>query len=426
MRRSVAALAVLSAIVIATGCGSEPAPAPGELMLLRADVARLEPSPDAPVAELVAGIATFGYNLAPADPTENWVASPASIAYVLAMLRAGAAGATADEIDRALGFPPRVHEAFNALSRQLVTAEVPPSTSDEPTRQPGAPARPSIVCVGNAIFPAEGFPIEDSYLTTLAEQYGTGVYPLDFRQSAAKDAIDEWARRLTAGRIDRVFDQIDPDTAAVLANTVFFKGEWQTPFDEAGTSEAPFYRSDGSTVSAPTMSDQLAIGYAEGPGWQAIEMPYGQDGDYAMRVLLPAGDLSPRDLLGPAVPETAAFTPQPVDVRLPRWDFAADLPLKAELIRLGVASVFDPERADLSGISVVDLYVSQALHRANITVDEYGSEAAAVTAAAIAPTSARPEPPVSFHADRPFAFAIVHAATGAPLFYGVVADPTAA
>ncbi|HEY7224532.1 MAG TPA: serpin family protein [Micromonosporaceae bacterium] len=416
---------LVGVMLVATGCATQagPAPVPGGLRLLKADVARLDPPADAPVAQVVAGIATFGYNLAPAQPGGNWVASPASIAIVLAMLRAGANGATADEIDHTFGFPAGVQDAFNALSRQLVTADVPPSTSDEPTRAPGAPARPSVVCMGNAIFPAQGFPIKDSYLQVLAQQYGSGVYPLDFQTSAAKDAIDAWARDTTAGRIQKVFDHLDPATAAVVANTVYFKGEWRVPFDDTNTADKPFHRADGSTVNAPTMRDQLGVGYAEGSGWQAIELPYGEDGAYAMRVLLPTAGQSPRDLLNPSL--GASFSTQPVDIELPKWDFATDVPLLDELVRLGVVSAFDPNRADFSGISQTGLYVSQAIHRANITVDEYGTQAAAVTAAALMPTSAHAPATISFHADHPFAFQIVHTATGTVLFDGIVVDPTA-
>jgi serpin B len=277
--------------------------------------------------------------------------------------------------------------------------------------------------MGNAIFPAQGFPIKDSYLQVLAQQYGSGVYPLDFQTSAAKDAIDAWARDTTAGRIQKVFDHLDPATAAVVANTVYFKGEWRVPFDDTNTADKPFHRADGSTVNAPTMRDQLGVGYAEGSGWQAIELPYGEDGAYAMRVLLPTAGQSPRDLLNPSL--GASFSTQPVDIELPKWDFATDVPLLDELVRLGVVSAFDPNRADFSGISQTGLYVSQAIHRANITVDEYGTQAAAVTAAALMPTSAHAPATISFHADHPFAFQIVHTATGTVLFDGIVVDPTA-
>ena len=68
--------------------------------------------------------------------------------------------------------------------------------------------------------------------------------------------------------------------------------------------------------------------------------------------------------------------------------------------------------------------MTRALHRANITVDESGTEAAAVTALVVDAAGAGPAS-VTVRADHPFAFAIVHQATAAPLFLGQVADPAA-
>ena len=80
------------------------------------------------------------------------------------------------------------------------------------------------------------------------------------------------------------------------------------------------------------------------------------------------------------------------------------------------------DHADLSGIAP-GLFVSDAIHRANITVDEKGTEAAAVTGIAIAAAGIA-GPVATVRADRPFAWAIVHAPTGTPIFTGHVVDPT--
>jgi serpin B len=94
----------------------------------------------------------------------------------------------------------------------------------------------------------------------------------------------------------------------------------------------------------------------------------------------------------------------------------------AALTKLGMADVFDG-RADLTGIAA-GLHVSDAIHRANVTVDERGTEAAAVTGIAVG-TAGRTGSPIIMRADRPFAWAIVHEPTGTPVFVGHVSDPTA-
>jgi serpin B len=420
-RGSLTAL-VIATVMAVTGCGQA---APAGPDVLRAEgVSWAQPPADAPVPLVVEGIARFGHELAPTE-VSNWVASPVSIAYALAMLRGGAQGDTAAQIDAAFGFPATgLHEAFNALSRAVVTDPVPPPRSNA-KRKAGAPPGPTVVSVANALFPAKGFDIEQPFLRTLAEQYDTGVFPVDFTSDEAKQKIDDWARRQTADRIKKVFDKLAKDTALVLANTVYLRGDWTTPFDETSTRDAAFHRADGSTVQVPTMNTDGAMGYAEGNGWQAVQLPYG-DGHFAMRILVPTGAKAPRDLLDPVLGAavTAGLHNEAVELSLPRWDFATEVPLKAELIRLGVSDAFDPARADLHGISTRDLYVDQAVHKATITVDESGTEAAAVTALAVR-TTAGMLPGRQVVADRPFAFEIVHVATGAPLFMGIVADPSA-
>ena len=65
-----------------------------------------------------------------------------------------------------------------------------------------------------------------------------------------------------------------------------------------------------------------------------------------------------------------------------------------------------------------------AVHAANITVDEAGTEAAAATAVGMELTAAPiPGESLTVVADRPFLFAVRHVETGAPLFVGRVADP---
>lgn len=79
--------------------------------------------------------------------------------------------------------------------------------------------------------------------------------------------------------------------------------------------------------------------------------------------------------------------------------------------------------ADFSAMTDEPVSIGQAVHRANITVDEWGTEAAAITALGFA-VSAPPEPEATVRADHPFAFVVVHAATGTPLFVGHVGDPS--
>jgi serpin B len=405
-------------LATATACGSTPSletlTAPG--------VQRQQPAAGAPVDAVARAIDALGFKLTTGAfrAGENSVVSPLSIAYAFAMLRAGAAGETARQLDQFFGFPANgLHDAFNAITRQLVTADTPPAKRDKPA--PDAPPRPPVVCVGNALFPQHGYPIGDQFLRTLAAEYGTGVHPVDFEAGKATGPINDWARRQTAGRIKKVFAELPKDTRLVIANTVYLRADWPVKFEDAG--DMTFTRANGTTVKVPMMGSKSEVRYAAGPDWQAVEVPYA-GGQLAMRILLPAPGQAPGRLLAPDTMSavTAALRSGSVSLVLPKWDFGSDLDLMAALRKLGLTGPLQKD-ADYSGINP-QLYVGQAVHRANITVGERGTEAAAVTAIGMEATSAA-APKTTVVADRPFAFAIVHTGTNVPLFEGQVADPTA-
>jgi serine protease inhibitor len=417
-------LVALGLVAALAGCArSAPAatpPEPGTLTV--AGVSRLAPTADAPVGAVVAGLSAFAGRLRQAvlTPGKNAVYSPLSIAYAFAMLRAGATGRTATQLDALFGYPAGVHQAYNALTHGLVTtAGPPPRPVPGATRDPNSPPAAPVVSIANGLFLQDGVTPGQPFLRTLAEQYGAPARTVDFAGGTAAKDIDAWVRRQTADRIQRLFDHLGPATVAVIANAVYLKADWQSPFEPSATRDEPFRRVTGGSAPAPTMHATGSYRYAAGTGWQAVELPYG-GGELAMWVLVPTGSTPPAALLDPAVLAAATSTahPEHVALSLPRWDFGTDLDLMPVLRGLGLT--------DLGGLTGIapGVAVDQVVHRANITVDEAGTEAAAVTGIAVA-TSGQVGVPVTVRADHPFAFAIVHKASGAPLFVGQVADPTA-
>ncbi|MER5649006.1 serpin family protein [Streptosporangium sp. NPDC002524] len=378
---------------------------------------------DPPIAETVRGLTSFGHALfaATAKPGTNAVLSPLSIGYAFGLARAGAAGSTATELDEVFGFPSEgPHTSLNALTRRIVTTDDPPPLPDpdaERDAQAGAP-EPPVVGIANEVFTQEGLSVKPGFLRTLAAQYGTGVRQVDFAGNAT-EVIDAWAEERTAGRIKKVFDRLPARTKLVIANAVYLRADWTTPFTDPPEEGATFTRADGTTARTTLMRREGFIPYAEGSGWQAVELRYAGD-ELAMWVLVPRAGGSPADLLSPDVMTRVATglgERRPVRLAMPRWDFSASLDLAEPLARLGLRG------NDYSGL-VDGATLDQAVHRANITVDEWGTEAAAVTGLMFA-ISAPPPPEAEVRADHPFAFAIVHRPTLTPLFIGQVGDPSA-
>ena len=371
-----------------------------------------------------------------ATTTANWTISPLSIDVAFGMLRAGARGGTAKQIDHVFGFPASSspsgspHAPLNALTARLTTDRPVPTTPPSPSPSPSAghdagQPPPPIVAIANGLFLDQSFAaqVEKAFLRVLAGQYGAGPDLVRFSDPSAAATINAWVERQTRGRITRLFDQLDPGTRLVLANAVYLKAAWQLPFD-GQTTVGAFTTGSGHQVHAHLMHQTSRFGYAAGDGWQRVSLPYA-GGDLVMRIVVPTRPARDVATLGRALAAAVQSGPpdpiRAVYLTLPRWSTATSMSLVKQLSALGMASTFG-SHADLSGIAP-GLFVSDAIHRANITVDEKGTEAAAVTGIAIA-VSGIAGPVATVRVDRPFAWAIVHEPTGTPMFTGHVVDPT--
>ncbi len=347
----------------------------------------------------------------------NVVASPGSLLIALAMLRAGASGKTAVEMDKVLGLPVQHRdEAMNALLVSLEAFDGDPGSVDEQN-----PPRRPVLHSANGLFVDEGVPTGEGYLRSLARYYGTGVYPVDFQDAATtKPAIDAWVDKNTGGRIKKAPAPYRRENTFSVLNAVYFAAAWKVPFDPANTSELPFTTADGKQVSVPTMSGVQELASAQGAGWQAVDLPYAEG--LVMRLVLPdSGDAGTvaQDFADAAQALDAAG-PSPTQLYLPQWDHKSSFDLRKVFASLGLREMLQTE-SDFDSIQH-GLKIKQAGQSANITVAEKGTIAAAVTqinAQAVSGTA--PMNVIRF--DRPFLYEIVHVETGLPLFMGKVADP---
>ncbi|MBT2549234.1 serpin family protein [Arthrobacter sp. ISL-65] len=350
----------------------------------------------------------------------NVVSSPGSLLVALAMLRAGASGETAAELDAVLGLPLGTRdEAMNALLASLAKFDGDPGAVDEDN-----PPRVPVMHVANGLFVDEGVPTGESFLATLARHYGTGVYPVDFsNEGVTKPAIDAWVDSNTGGRIKEAPAKYDPRNTFSLLNAMYFAAAWQTPFDPSSTSDLPFTTGAGEEIDVPAMRNLLEMKYAEGAGWRAVDLPYAEG--FVMRLVLPdaidAAAAFGAQQLTEIADALAAAPLETVQIQLPRWDHKCSFDLHQVLEAAGLQKTLTTTE-DFNAIQP-DMAITQAGQAANITVAEKGTIAAAVTQVNGMVTSAPPQPEHTIDFDRPFHYQIVHFETGLPLFMGTVADP---
>jgi len=408
----------------ATACAPSPAPQAAPA-LLKADAERAAASSSAYPKELAAYRASslkLGTVLI-ADGGEerngNVVSSPGSLLIALSMLRAGASGAAAAEMDKVLGLPAAARdESMNALLASLEKFDGDPASVDEKN-----PPRKPVVHVANGLFIHKDTATGKAYLDTLARHYGTGVYPVDFRNAAVTEpAIDAWVDKNTGGRIKKAPVKFDPEDTFSLLNAVYFAAAWKVPFDPENTRDRPFTKAGGEVLNVPTMEGTANVAYAKGKGWQAVDLPYAEG--FAMRLVLPDAGTPDGTLdagtLARVAEALGQASPSLIDIKLPKWDHKSKFDLKKMLIRMGLKETFSTD-TDFNAIQP-GMFLTAAAQAANITVAENGTVAAAVTQIN-ARDSAAVLPPRSISFDRPFHYEIVHVETGLPLFMGQVADP---
>ena len=410
----------VGAVLAMAGCA---APAPPQ-MLTAEGVERVAVDSAALSEELAAfrnSAFTLGDALLAGGGEGNVVASPGSLLIALAMLRSGATEDAAAEMDAMLGLPADGRdEAMNGLLAALEDYDGDPGSVDEEN----PPAKP-LVHIANGLFVDRNVPTGEDYLKTLAKHYGTGVYPVDFGDEAAtKPAMDAWVNRNTGGRIEKAPARYDTRNTFSLLNTVYFAGAWDTPFEAEATSDRPFATPQGA-ASVPTMHAVQQMACAEGPGWQAVDLPYGTG--FVMRLVLPAEDSDggaaavQADMLAGVASALEAADPEPVELALPAWDHKSSFDVRAVLEQLGLRKTLETT-TDFDAIQP-GMVLTEAAQDANITAAEKGTIAAAVTQINGMVSSGPAQPDRSIAFDRPFHYQIVHTETGLPLFMGRVTDP---
>lgn len=422
----------LGAVLAVAGCAApNPAAAPPEL--LTADGVERVSVDQAAYAAQVRSFRACAFVLGEALLTDggngsngNVVSSPGSLLIALAMLRAGASGATAAELDSVLQFPAEKRdEAMNSILGSLEKFDGDPGSVDEDN-----PPRKPVMHAANGLFVDKGVPTGKPFLETLARHYGTGVYPVDFSdEGATKPAIDAWVNRNAGGRIKEAPAKYHPHNTFSLLNSLYFASAWRAPFDPNATSDLPFTTAAGEEIEARAMHNELQMKYAEGAGWQGVDLPYA-DG-FVMRLVLPEATAAPAARPAPAafgaekLTEIAdafdASRSASVQIQLPRWDHKSSFDLRKVFESLGLQKTLNTTE-DFNSIQP-QMMITQAAQAANITVAEKGTIAAAVTQINGMVTSAPPPPERTINFNRPFHYQIVHIETGLPLFMGTVADP---
>jgi len=352
---------------------------------------------------------------------ENVVLSPWGAANLFAMLQTGAKGDTARGMAFALQLggveppaPDEVAATFSEARKNLSRAaneDVALELSDSLWLKPGFKVAPDFASRVRDAFAAEARTTEMG--------------------AKGREAINSFVKEKTHGRIPNLIDPPvldDPLTRLVVVDTVYLKAKWQMPFEKNATHDQTFH-APGGDIEVPFLHASRHAEILDAPECAALRLPY-RFGTAEMLVVLPSPSNTLAEveakLSGPWLDRLAAKPWRgEAAIAIPKFDFGSEHDLKPILGPMGMGVAFDPGRADFGGIAPL-LYISDAVQKANVTVDEAGTEAAAATFAvmlASAMPGPPPPPPRPFVADKPFLFLIRETRTGLILFLGRVTKP---
>jgi len=353
----------------------------------------------------------------------NLFFSPYSIETALSMTMSGAGNRTQRQMADVLHVRPddmtEHHTALSAFEKQLRAIEKKGRVT---------------IASSNSIWPQKDYPLAPSWLALLKRYYGTSVTPVDYigETEKARLAINRRVEKDTKNRIQELLKPgiLDPLTRLALVNAVYFKGDWEHPFDKNRTIDSPFHIRPGTTAKAPLMTRIGTFGYADRDSLQVLELPYAGR-DLSMVVVLPKERFGLETLEKSLTPErfalwTSDLPERRVDASIPKFRTTSSFRLDKTLQELGMTDAFDRNLADFSGMVTNRdrLYIGAVVHKAFVDVGEEGTEAAAATAVVMQLKSMMPVPVPVFRADHPFLFAIRENGSGRLLFMGRVCDPT--
>jgi serpin B len=296
------------------------------------------------------------------------------------------------------------------------------------------PADDLTLAIANAIWIQQGFPVEETYLDSIAMNYGGGVNGVDFSQNSedAYRTINQWIEQATNGHINDMppRESISSATRLALTNAVYFRGEWTFPFSESQTYESIFNTQDGNEVSIPMMVNDFAVAECvRGTDYHAVQLPYGRSRNAAMLILLPDSGVFHQvenrldaEFVVNVMSELQLTNT--LTYSMPRFEFESEIDLQSSLSAMGMTAPFGAG-ANFSGVSANELAVDYVGHKATISVDEQGTEASGATSVATAILGLPRPCGAEVTADRPFIFAIYDTRRRTILFLGRVMNPAA-
>jgi serpin B len=287
--------------------------------------------------------------------------------------------------------------------------------------------------VANALWCQKGYQFKPEFTQLIQQSYGGELNQADFGQGEqARNTVNEWVAQRTKDKIKDLIPQgtLDEQARIVLTSAAYFKSKWDdtvSKFDKDNTKDGPFTVAAAKTVDVPMMNRLGRFGYVEDADFELLDLPYAGH-ELSMVILLPTksdGLPALEEKLGSKNIDNWLKNERSVwlDVTVPKFEFSSEVMLADVLKAMGMKDAFDGGKAEFAGMTDrQSVFLSAVIHKASVTVDENGTQAAGIERL-LESSKVRPPSMRIFNANHPFVFMIRHNSTGEILFMGRVTNP---
>merc|ERR1711992_119080 len=383
---------------------------------------------------------------------ENYVFSPFSLHSVLAMLTTGATDGSKTQEQLLTGFGRgRNIEVLEKLYKKIVEEYKKPDMQE-------------MLTFGNRVWTTS------KYFEKILESYKTKIQKLydgQFEELQAQNgevAINRWVNKTTKGKISNIVDSVDPNTAALIVNALYFKAPWAKSFDDGEEQEFTILSTrrqrkiirmmtrDSQKQAVATFSTSLVQGKSDQV--LAVAKPYKHPNDavepgrFEMLIIMPEhhlgllyfwqkakksvgdssfegniielalqaletkakGGLSPRE------------NPRNYVINMPEFKMDSNIGAVGFLQESGIQEVFTSGEFD-EMIADENLKVSNVKHRAAIEVTKEGTLGVAASSVELVALSGATLVSKTVNINKPFLFFVRDTELNAILFAGKYSNP---
>ena len=339
--------------------------------------------------------------------------SPMGATFMMGMLAEGAEGETQREILKTMCLDEATAREVSQMCEVLID-DVP-----EADRQ-------VTLKIANAIYTNKDYNLKKEFKKCMDEYYDADVRSLDFSKAESLNAINNWAKDKTNGKIQKIIDRLSPDAVAYILNSIYFNAKWTNQFDREDTKTETFMTEGGEARQTEMMNNNAIVACAANDVMSMVCLPYGSGTVWNMYVLLPNEGKTVDDVLGSLNTESwmnvcKGLKNMRLNLKMPKYSTDNIIDMKTALAAIGMTKAFSPNAEFGKITDSKNMYISSMAQRAQINVTEEGTEMVAVTTGDLLSLGGGADifGNGEFFANRPFVYIVAENNTGAIFFAGV-------